>query len=121
DAARAPTLFEFQRPDGNPLPAYEPGAHVDMHLPNGLIRNYSMILARPEPSTYTFGIKRDPASRGGSRYIHEELRVGRTLKISAPVNNFPLKEDAGHTIFLAGGVGSTPILCIVQPAPPLRP
>ena len=88
-AARDTNLYEFRRPDGKPLPAYEPGAHVDMHLPNGLVRNYSMIVARPEPSTYTFGIKRDPASRGGSRYIHDELRVGKTLKISAPRNNFP--------------------------------
>ena len=87
-AARDTNLFEFRRPDGAPLPPYDPGAHVDMHLPNGLVRNYSMIIARPDPAAYTFGIKRDPASRGGSRYIHDELRVGKTLKISAPRNNF---------------------------------
>ncbi|MEA2902805.1 MAG: tetrachlorobenzoquinone reductase [Alphaproteobacteria bacterium] len=113
-AARDTNLYEFRRPDGKPLPAYEPGAHVDMHLPNGLLRNYSLIVARPEPGVYTFGIKRDPASRGGSRYVHDELRVGKTLKISAPRNNFPLKEDAGHTILLAGGIGITPIWCMVQ-------
>jgi tetrachlorobenzoquinone reductase len=113
-AARDTNLYEFARPDGRPLPPYEPGAHVDMHLPSGLVRNYSMTVARPEPSTYTFGIKRDPASRGGSRYIHDELRVGRTLKISAPSNNFPLKEDAAHTILLAGGIGITPVWCMVQ-------
>lgn len=113
-AARDTNLYEFRRPDGQPLPAYEPGSHVDMHLPNGLLRNYSLIVAKPEPGTYTFGIKRDPASRGGSRYIHDELRVGKTLKISAPRNNFPLKEDAEHTILLAGGIGITPIWCMVQ-------
>jgi ferredoxin-NADP reductase len=113
-AARDTHLFEFQHPDGSPLPAYTPGAHVDMHLPNGLVRNYSLIAARPDPSTYTFGIKRDPASRGGSRYIHDELRVGRTLKISAPRNTFALKEDAAHTVLLAGGIGITPIWCMVQ-------
>ena len=85
-----------------------------MHLPNGLVRNYSLIVATPEPGTYTFGIKRDPASRGGSRYIHDELRVGKTVKISAPRNNFPLKEDASHVILLAGGIGITPIWCMVQ-------
>src|SRR4029077_6879614 len=59
-AARDTNLYEFRRPDGAALPAYEPGAHVDLHLPNGLVRNYSLIAARPEPGTYTFGIKRDP-------------------------------------------------------------
>ena len=113
-AARDTHLFEFRRPDGKPLPAYEPGAHIDLHLPNGLVRNYSLIVAKPDPATYTFGIKRDPASRGGSRYIHDELRVGKTVKISAPRNNFPLKEDAAHTVFLAGGIGITPIWCMVQ-------
>jgi tetrachlorobenzoquinone reductase len=96
------------------LPPYEPGAHVDMHLPNGLVRNYSLTVAKPDPAAYTFGIKRDPASRGGSRYIHDELRVGRTVKISVPRNNFPLKEDAAHTILIAGGIGITPIWCMVQ-------
>jgi ferredoxin-NADP reductase len=113
-AARDTNLYEFRRTDGKQLPAYEPGAHIDLHLPNGLIRNYSLIIARPELGVYTFGIKRDPASRGGSRYIHDELRVGKTLKISAPRNNFPLKEDAKHTILLAGGIGITPIWCMVQ-------
>jgi tetrachlorobenzoquinone reductase len=113
-AARDTNLFEFRRPDGKPLPPYEPGAHVDMHLPNGLVRNYSLTVAKPDPAAYTFGIKRDPASRGGSRYIHDELRVGRTVKISVPRNNFPLKEDAAHTILIAGGIGITPIWCMVQ-------
>jgi ferredoxin-NADP reductase len=113
-AARDTNLYEFRHVDGRPLPEYEPGAHIDLHLPNGLIRNYSLIVARPESGLYTFGIKRDPASRGGSRYIHDELRVGKTLKISAPRNNFPLKEDAKHTILLAGGIGITPIWCMVQ-------
>jgi tetrachlorobenzoquinone reductase len=113
-AARDTHLFEFRRPDGKPLPPYEAGAHIDLHLPNGLVRNYSMILAKPDPGTYTFGIKRDPASRGGSRYIHDELRVGKTVKISPPRNNFPLKEDAAHTVFIAGGIGITPIWCMIQ-------
>jgi len=119
-AARDTNLYEFGRPDGEPLPAYEPGAHIDLHLPNGLVRNYSMIVARPDPAVYTFGIKRDPASRGGSRYIHDELRVGKTVKISAPRNNFPLKEDAAQIILLAGGIGITPIWCMIQRLEELR-
>jgi len=113
-AARDTNLFEFRRLDGAPLPPYEPGAHVDVHLPSGHSRSYSLIVARPAPDTYTIGIKRDPASRGGSRFMHDELRVGRTIKISAPRNNFPLREDASHSVLIAGGIGITPIRCMVQ-------
>ncbi|MCC6890375.1 MAG: oxidoreductase [Hyphomicrobiales bacterium] len=113
-AARDVNLYEFQRLDGEPLPAYEPGAHIDLHLPSGLLRNYSLAVAAPQPSTYTVGIKRDPASRGGSRYIHDELRVGATLKIGGPRNNFRLREDAAHSVLIAGGIGITPIWCMAQ-------
>jgi tetrachlorobenzoquinone reductase len=113
-AARDTHLYQFSRLDGRPLPAYEPGAHIDLHLPNGLIRQYSLIEAEPDPSSYTVGIKRDPASRGGSRYVHDELRVGKTLEISAPRNNFPLVENANHVLLFAGGIGITPIWCMVQ-------
>jgi ferredoxin-NADP reductase len=112
--ARDTSLFEFQSVDGKPLPAYEPGAHIDLHLPNGLLRNYSLTSATPEPSTYTVGIKRDPASRGGSRFIHDELHVGTTIKIGGPRNNFRLREDMAQTVLLAGGIGITPIWCMVQ-------
>jgi len=113
-AARDTSLFEFRSLDRTPLPPYEPGAHIDLHLPNGLLRNYSLSVAEPEPSTYTVGIKRDPASRGGSRWIHEALMVGAILKVSAPRNNFRLREDAAHTVLIAGGIGITPIWCMVQ-------
>jgi ferredoxin-NADP reductase len=113
-AARDTHLFEFTRLDGKPMPAYEPGAHIDLHLPNGLVRQYSLIKAEPDPASYSVGIKRDPASRGGSRYIHDELRVGKSLKISAPRNNFPLIENANHVVLFAGGIGITPIWCMVQ-------
>jgi tetrachlorobenzoquinone reductase len=113
-AARDTNLYEFARLDGKPFPAYEPGAHIDVHLPNGIIRQYSLIEAEPEPTRYTIGVKRDPASRGGSRYVHDDLRVGRSLKISAPRNNFPLVESAGHVVMFAGGIGITPIWCMAQ-------
>jgi tetrachlorobenzoquinone reductase len=112
--ARDTSLFTFQSLDGRPLPGYAPGAHIDLHLPNGLLRNYSLTEATPGPSTYTVGIKRDPESRGGSRFIHEQLQVGTTITISAPRNNFRLREDAAHTVMIAGGIGITPIWCMVQ-------
>ena len=113
-AALDTNLYELTSLDGKPLPGYEPGAHIDLHLPNGVVRQYSLLEAEPDPTRYTIGVKRDPASRGGSRYVHDELRVGRPLKIGAPRNNFPLVENAGHVILFAGGIGITPIWCMVQ-------
>jgi ferredoxin-NADP reductase len=113
-AARDTHLYEFTPLDGKPLPAYAPGAHIDLHLPNGIIRQYSLIKAEPDPASYTVGVKRDPASRGGSRYVHDDLAVGKTLKISAPRNNFPLVENASLVVLFAGGIGITPIWCMVQ-------
>jgi len=113
-AARDTNLYEFTRLGDKPLPRYAPGAHIDVHLPNGVVRQYSLTEAEPGPASYTVGVKRDPASRGGSRYVHDELRVGKTLKISAPRNNFPLVENAGHVVLFAGGIGITPIWCMTQ-------
>jgi len=113
-AAHDTNLYEFRRPDGKPLPPYQPGAHIDLHLPNGLIRQYSLIEPEPDPATYMITVKRDPASRGGSRCVHDDLRVGKVLTISAPRNNFPLVENANQVIFIAGGIGITPIWCMVQ-------
>ncbi len=114
-AARDTNLYEFRQVDGEALPAYDPGAHIDLHLPNGLVRQYSLTVPETEPpQRYVVGIKRDPASRGGSRYVHDELHVGKTLKISQPRNHFALKEDAPHVVLIAGGIGITPIWCMVQ-------
>src|SRR5262249_21774120 len=113
-AARDTNVYEFAPLDAKPLPPYEPGAHIDLHLPNGLIRQYSLIRAEPDPSSYCVTVRRDPGSRAVPRYVHDELRVGRPLKIGAPRNNFPLVEDAGHVVLLAGGIGIPPIWCMVQ-------
>jgi tetrachlorobenzoquinone reductase len=112
--ARDTNVYTFQRTDGGRLPPYKPGAHIDIHLSNGLLRQFSLLNPDPDPQSYVVGIKRDAASRGGSRYIFDELRVGHTLKISAPRNNFPLVEDAAHVVLFAGGIGITPIWCMAQ-------
>jgi ferredoxin-NADP reductase len=112
--ARDTNLYTFGRPDGGALPPYQPGSHIDIHLPNGLMRQYSLLNPNNDPTSYVVAIKRDAQSRGGSRYIFDELRVGATLKISAPRNNFPLVENAEHVVLFAGGIGITPIWCMVQ-------
>jgi ferredoxin-NADP reductase len=96
------------------LPAASAGAHIDLHLANGLVRQYSLITAEADPSAYVVAVKRDRQSRGGSHFVHDQLRPGASLKISAPRNNFPLAEGAPHTVLIAGGIGITPIWCMVQ-------
>jgi len=112
--ARDTNLYTFQRADGAPLPPYKPGAHIDLHLPNGLTRQFSLVVPDPNPESYIVGVKRDAASRGGSRYIFDEMKVGHEIKISTPRNNFPLVEDADHVALFAGGIGITPIWCMAQ-------
>jgi ferredoxin-NADP reductase len=112
-AARDTNIYEFRRVDGAPLPAATPGAHIDIKLANGLVRQYSLLTSDPNPESYTIAVKRDPAGRGGSSYIHSELRIGQMLRIKPPRNNFPLV-DAEHVVLIAGGIGITPIFCMVQ-------
>jgi ferredoxin-NADP reductase len=114
DVARDTKLYTFARTDGARLPAYKPGAHIDLHLPNGLMRQFSLVVPNAEPDSYVVGVKRDENSRGGSRYIIEEMKLGDEIKISAPRNNFPLVENADHVVLVAGGIGITPIWCMAQ-------
>ena len=112
--ARDTNVYTFRLPNGGRLPSYKAGAHIDLHLPNGLMRQFSLVVPGSDPDSYVVGIKLDAASRGGSRYIFDELRVGHSLKISAPRNNFPLVDDAEHIVLFAGGIGITPIWCMAQ-------
>ncbi|MDZ4123487.1 MAG: ferredoxin reductase, partial [Hydrogenophaga sp.] len=101
---------------GNSLPAFTAGAHIDLHLstPGGaLVRSYSLLNDPRETHRYCIGVNRDPKSRGGSRHVHEVLRVGDVLTISAPRNNFPLDESAPFNVFIAGGIGITPMLGMI--------
>lgn len=106
--------FELRRPDGAPLPAFEAGSHIDLYLGNGMVRSYSLVNPQGETHRYVVGIQKDPASRGGSRHVHDTLKVGDKVSISAPRNNFPLAEAAPHSVFFAGGIGVTPMFCMVQ-------
>ncbi|VTU13187.1 Phenoxybenzoate dioxygenase subunit beta [Variovorax sp. SRS16] len=112
--AEAIASFQFQHPDAAPLPAFAPGAHVDVHLPNGLIRSYSLSNESSETHRYVVTVARDVNSRGGSAYMHDKLHVGQLLKVGVPANHFPLDESASDTVLIAGGVGVTPIWCMAQ-------
>lgn len=112
--ARDILSVELCAADGADLPPFEAGAHVDLHLGNGVTRSYSLLNAQDERKRYVVGVAKDRASRGGSRYVHEQLRVGAALQISAPRNNFRLEESAAHTVLIAGGIGITPISCMYR-------
>ncbi|KHL76259.1 ferredoxin [Pseudomonas putida] len=103
------------RPWGDTVFApFDAGSHIDLHLPNGLVRSYSLLNAPSDQGRYVVGILRDRASRGGSRYVHEQLRVGTQLQISQPRNNFALDTRASHSVLVAGGIGITPIYCMFR-------
>ncbi len=97
--------------DGEPLPDWEPGAHIDVRLANGMVRQYSLCSAVGQQSGYRIAVLRDPNSRGGSLAVHA-LGIGDTLSISEPRNLFPLKDGAHSTLLLAGGIGITPLLAM---------
>ena len=104
--------LELARPDGLALPAFEPGAHIDMHLPNGLLRQYSLCNHPGETHRYLIAVLKDPDSRGGSITLHDQVKVGDRLQISEPRNLFTMAENAQRTLLFAGGIGITPILCM---------
>lgn len=106
--------FELVRTDGQGLPAFSAGSHIDVHLPSGPTRQYSLCNDAAESHRYLIGVLRDPASRGGSRAMHDEIEEDMTLRISAPKNHFPIASDAPHSLLLAGGIGVTPILCMAE-------
>jgi ferredoxin-NADP reductase/nitrite reductase/ring-hydroxylating ferredoxin subunit len=105
--------FEL-RPVKGLLPTFQPGAHIDVHMPNGLIRQYSITNGPGETDSYVIGVKLERDSKGGSSCMHETVREGDVLAISEPRNNFPLRRDAVRTIFVAGGIGVTPLLAMAQ-------
>ncbi|HZY17989.1 MAG TPA: PDR/VanB family oxidoreductase [Ramlibacter sp.] len=105
--------FELGRPDGAPLPAFSAGSHIDVHVPGGLVRQYSLCNDAGERHHYRIAVLRDPATRGGSAGMHDAVQEGDLLTISEPRNHFPLVH-ARRTVLLAGGIGVTPLLCMAQ-------
>ncbi|WP_338759440.1 PDR/VanB family oxidoreductase [Massilia sp. METH4] len=105
--------LELVAADGTPLPPFTAGAHIDIKLGPGLVRQYSLCNDSSESGHYRIAVLRDPASRGGSIAVHDRLRVGDTVRISAPRNHFALSE-APRSLLFAGGIGVTPILAFAK-------
>jgi ferredoxin-NADP reductase len=107
--------LELAAPAGGRLRDWTPGSHIDLVLPNGMTRQYSLCGDRWDPFTYRVGVLLELESRGGSSYVHDELQVGDLVGVGGPRNNFPLV-PAEEYLFVAGGIGITPILPMVRQA-----
>jgi cytochrome P450/ferredoxin-NADP reductase len=110
DGVVALTLREL---DGRPLPPWEPGSHVDLILDRAATRQYSLCGDVDDRQNWRLGILRDPNGSGGSLYVHDRLQLGDIVRIRGPRNNFPLV-DSPRYIFIAGGIGITPILAMAR-------
>jgi len=106
--------FEFRHPAGQDLPSFAPGAHIQVRAPNGLIRKYSLCNDPAERDRYVIAVKREETGRGGSINLIDEAREGEAYLITPPVNDFVLAPNAQHFLFIAGGIGITPILSMIR-------
>jgi ferredoxin-NADP reductase len=106
--------YELRSTDGKELPPFTAGAHIDLTLPNGLMRSYSLINPQSERHRYVIAVQKDRESRGGSKWMHQNLRAGEILAVNDPRNNFTLNETAEKSIFIAGGIGVTPMLSMID-------
>ncbi|MEN9627346.1 MAG: hypothetical protein RJA10_573 [Pseudomonadota bacterium] len=113
-AAQDVVALALESADGRPLPPFEPGAHVDVPVGGGLLRQYSLAGDPADRGCYRLGVLLDPNSRGGSAAVHAGFAAGQVLEIGRPRNHFPLRLDVAHTLLFAGGIGITPILAMAH-------
>jgi ferredoxin-NADP reductase len=111
--AEGVVVLDLGHPENEDLPRWESGAHIDLILDNGLTRQYSLCGDPHDSSVWRVGVLLDPNSRGGSRHVHDNLNEGATVRVRGPRNHFPLV-DAPHYRFIAGGIGITPILAMLE-------
>jgi ferredoxin-NADP reductase len=111
--AEGVAVLDLAHPENEDLPRWEAGAHIDLILDDSLIRQYSLCGDPGESGVWRVGVLLDPDSRGGSRYVHENLQEGATVRVRGPRNHFPLV-DAPTYRFIAGGIGITPIMAMLE-------
>jgi vanillate O-demethylase ferredoxin subunit len=114
DEAEDVCTFELAAAGRRRLPPFAAGAHIDVHLPNGLVRQYSLCGDPRERGRYRIAVLKTPGSRGGSRALHELVKAGDRLEIGAPRNHFALAPNAARTLLFAGGIGITPIIAMAE-------
>ncbi|MFM9971861.1 MAG: PDR/VanB family oxidoreductase [Burkholderiales bacterium] len=107
-------LFDLRDPSGAVLPEFTPGAHLVLRTPNGLSRKYSLCNDAAERDRYVIGVKREAAGRGGSMNLVDSAKVGDMIEVTPPENAFPLHPGAKNFIFIAGGIGITPIMAMIR-------
>jgi phthalate 4,5-dioxygenase reductase subunit len=107
-------LFELARPDGGELPPFTPGAHLLVKVPNGETRRYSLCNAPEDGDRYVIAVKREANGAGGSMSLVDQTKAGDILEVSAPRNDFELKGNPASYVFIAGGIGITPIRSMIQ-------
>lgn len=106
--------FELVDPDGAALPPFAAGAHIDVHIAPGLVRQYSLCGDPADRARYLIAVLRAPESRGGSDAMHDAVHEGQEIRIGAPRNCFPLAPETQPSLLLAGGIGVTPILSMAE-------
>ena len=119
EVAQGVRAITFTRTDSAPMYTWQPGSHITLHLPDGLKRQYSLCGDALERNSYTVAVQRAPESRGGSEWLHSELEVGMSLDVSGPHNHFEM-EPAAEYLFIAGGIGITPLKAMIETLPARR-
>lgn len=114
EQGRGVLVLDLVSAEGRALPPFEAGAHVDLHLGDGLVRQYSLASNPNDRDSYRIGILKDPNSRGGSVAAHERLHQGTEVRIGVPRNLFPLQMDAQRSVLIGGGIGITPMIAMAH-------
>ncbi|MGY8708177.1 PDR/VanB family oxidoreductase [Bradyrhizobium sp. 18BD] len=114
DAGAGIKLFTLADPDRWELPPFKPGAHIDLHLPNGLVRTYSLCNEPADNARYVIAVKREGTGRGGSRALHDDIRIGDIIGVSLPRGGFETGPEIARHVFVAGGIGVTPFLSMAR-------